>query len=143
MKKIIIFLIMVIIVVCGVFYMYVNYKATNQLTKNENKQYEQYIGKEIYGTELVSIMNKAMDSNYKNELEKDNNGKYIENNTNSIQIQIKMIDNDKTYEMETFSEAGMDKFIYYYSMIKFKGMKIEYHKTTQKVKYMLFEQITK
>ena len=36
----------------------------------------------------------------------------------------------------------MDKFVQYYNQIKFKCTKIEYHKSTDKVKYMLIEQIT-
>ena len=53
-----------------------------------------------------------------------------------------MLDNDKTYTMETIYNGGMDKFIQYYRDIKFKCTKIEYHKLTGKVKYMLFEQTT-
>lgn len=36
----------------------------------------------------------------------------------------------------------MDKFVQYYGQITFKCTKIEYHKTTKKVKYMYIEQIT-
>ena len=38
--------------------------------------------------------------------------------------------------------GGMENFIQYYNQIKFKCTIIEYHKDTNKVKYMLFEQIT-
>lgn len=53
-----------------------------------------------------------------------------------------MQDNEKTYAMETLYIGGMDKFVQFYSEIKFKCTKLEYHKATNKVKYMLFEQIT-
>ena len=53
-----------------------------------------------------------------------------------------MLDNDKTYTMETLYSGGMDKFVQYYNEIQFKCTNLEYHKTTNKVKYMLFEQIT-
>ena len=53
-----------------------------------------------------------------------------------------MLDTDETYNMETIYKGGMDKFVQYYGSIKFKCTKIEYHNKTQKVKYMLIEQIT-
>ena len=53
-----------------------------------------------------------------------------------------MLDNEKTYNMETFYGGGMDKFVQYYNEIKFKCTKLEYHKETKKVKYLLFEQVT-
>ena len=75
-------------------------------------------------------------------MSKDNKGRYIDNESNSIKIDIKMLDNDKTYTMETLYSGGMDKFVQYYNEIQFKCTNLEYHKTTNKVKYMLFEQIT-
>ena len=69
-------------------------------------------------------------------------GKYIDNKSNSINIDVKIIDNDKIYTMETLYNGGMENFIQYYNQIKFKCTIIEYHKDTNKVKYMLFEQIT-
>ncbi|MCI8470931.1 MAG: hypothetical protein HFJ35_05655 [Clostridia bacterium] len=142
MKKLAIFFLIVIIIVVGISYLYLNYKANYYTAKRENEQFVSYDGQEIYGNELTTIINKAVDNNEKNEIQKDNKGKYINNDNNSIQIEIKMLDNDKIYSMETFYEGGMDKFIQYYSEIKFKCTKIEYHTVTNRVKYMLFEQIT-
>ena len=137
MKKIALFFLIIIIIIVGVSYIYLNYKASYNNAKRENMQFESYYNKEIYGTELTTIINKAIDSNDNNEISKDEKGKYI-----SINIDIKIIDNDKTYQMETLYNGGMDKFIQYYSQIEFKCTKIEYHKYTNRVKYMLFEQIT-
>lgn len=142
MKKVLVFLGVMIIIICMVSYTYINYKNNYQAIQKQNSQYEKYIGKEIYGTELTTIMNKTIDINTKNEILKDSKGKYLENDTNSIQIQIKMLDKDLTYDMESFDQKGMNQFIYYYGTIKFKGMKIEYHEKTRQVKYLLFEQIT-
>lgn len=142
MKKLAIFFLIIIIIIVGISYMYLNYKANYYEAQRENKQFESYNGQEIYGTELATIINKAVDNNQNNDVEKDNKGKYINNDNNSIQIDIKILDNDKTYSMETLYSGGMDKFVQYYSEIKFKCTKLEYHKTTNKVKYMLFEQMT-
>lgn len=142
MKKIALFFLIIIIIIVGVSYIYLNYKASYNNAKRENMQFESYYNKEIYGTELTTIINKAIDSNDNNEISKDEKGKYIDNKNNSINIDIKIIDNDKTYQMETLYNGGMDKFVQYYSQIEFKCTKIEYHKYTNRVKYMLFEQMT-
>lgn len=122
--------------------MYLNHRADYYEAQRENMKFESYVGQEIYGTELVTIMNKAIDNNQMNEVQKDDKGKYRNNDYNSIQIDIKMLDNEKTYPMETLYSGGMDKFVLYYSEIKFKCTNLEYHEDTNKVKYMLFEQIT-
>ena len=122
--------------------MYLNYKANYYEAKKENKQFESYDGQEIYGAELATIINKAVNNNELNEVPKDTKGKYKNNDKNSIEIQIQIIDNKKTYEMETLYRGGMEKFVEFYNQIKFKCNKIEYHESTNKVKYMLFEQIT-
>lgn len=142
MKKLAIFFLIIIIIVVGISYLYLNNKAKFYEAQRENRQFESYNQKEIYGSELTTIINKAVDNNKNNEVLKDDKGNYINNENNSIQIEIKMLDNDKTYAMETLYNGGMDKFIQYYSDIKFKCTDLQYHKPTNKVKYMLFEQVT-
>ena len=142
MKKFIIFLICILIIVAVVSYMYLSYKANIYDAKLQNMGYENYLDKEIYGGVLASLINKAVDNNIQNKVEKDQNGIYIDNNTNSIDIDIKILDTDKTYNMEFLYNGGMDQFVKYYNQIKFKCTKIDYHQSTGKVKYMLFEQIT-
>lgn len=142
MKKIAIFFITAIFVVCGISYILLNYKANYNISKKANLEFENYLNEEIYGTDLATVINRAVDNNQKNEVEKNNKGIYLNNDRNSINIEIKMIDNDSIYQMETFYNNGIQKFINYYSKIKFKCTDIKYHQSTNKVKYMLFEQIT-
>ncbi len=142
MKKLAIFFLIIIISIVGISYLYLNYKSNYNIAQKENRQFETYNGQEIYGTELTTIINKAIDNNQNNEVQKDNKGNFIGNDSNSIQIDIKMLDNEKTYNMETLYNGGMDKFVQFYSEIKFKCTKLDYHRVTNKVKYMLFEQIT-
>ena len=142
MKKTIITLFTIILIIvtilCVNYYSYMNeYKSILK----ENKEFEQYKEKEIYGIELGAIINKVVDKNTKNRIEKDEQKIFISNEENSLHIEIYMIDNEQTYKMETFYNAGMEKFIQYYGDIKFKCSKIEYHKNTKRVKYLLFEQI--
>ena len=142
MKKIAIFFFILIVIIVGVSYAYINYRANYYEAKRENNQLESYYNQEFYGADVVTIINKAIDNNLTNQVQRDNKGKYIENETNSIKIDIKMLDNDTTYDMETLYAGGMDRFVQYYSQIKFKCTKVDYHKSNGKIKYMLIEQIT-
>ena len=142
MKKFVIFLVIVVAIVCTISYMYLNFKANRNIAITENMPYETYLNREIFGSDLASVINRAVNDNNKNKVEKDEKGIYIANDTNSIKIQVKITDNDTTYDMETFYNSGMDNFIKYYNQIKFKCTNVEYHKATNKIKYMLFEQIT-
>lgn len=142
MKKIAVFFTIIIIIVVGISYMYINYQNNINKVKKENSIYESYANREIRGTELATIINKAIDSNTKNDVEKDDKGKYIDNGNNSINIDIKMIDDDNTYNMEKIYNGGISTFTSYYYAIEFKCTKIDYHQNTSKIKYMLFEQIT-
>ena len=143
MKKLAIIFFIGIIIIVGISYMYLNYKFQYNESKKANNQFESYYNQEIYGSELATIMNKAIDKNESNQVTKDNKGKYINNDENSINIDIKMLDDDKTHFMEEFYMNGMQNFVKYYNPIKFKCTKIEYHKSTNNIKYMMFEQITK
>ena len=120
MKKIAIFFFIVIVIVVGISYTYINYKTNYYEAKRENNQFESYYNQEFYGAEVVTIINKAIDNNLTNQVQRDEKGRFIENDTNSIKIDIKMLDNDKTYDMETLYAGGMDKFVQYYNEIKFK-----------------------
>ena len=142
MKKISIFFIIIILIICTIFAMYISYKANYNISKKSNLSFEKYLNEEVYGSELATVINRAIDRNEKNEVEKNNKGIYQNNDTNSINIEIKMLDDDTIYQMETFYRGGIQNFINYYNNIKFKCVDIKYHSSTNQVKYMLFEQTT-
>jgi len=142
MKKIIMFFALIIIIVCIIFGLYIEYKANYNTLKKENLEFEKYLNKEIYGTQLATIINKAINNNEINEIEKDEKDIYLDNNENSINIEIKMTDNDVIYKMETIYNGKINNFVNYYGDIKFKCVEIKHHSSTNKVQYMLFEQIT-
>ena len=98
MKKIIIILVITLVIVSTMFYIYYNYKADVRQAKIENMKYEQYKDKEITGLELATVINKAIDQNEKNKINKNKKGIYIDNKQNSINIDIKFIDNDEVYK---------------------------------------------
>lgn len=114
--------------------------AIEQAVK-ENKSYESFYNKEILGTDVISIINKAIDSNEKNQVEKDEKGNYIDNFENSIEIKLKFKELDQIITMERINEVGMQQFWLNYGALSFKCTNIEYHTKTNNVKSMYFEQI--
>lgn len=142
MKKIAIFLLIIISIVSTISYLYLNSISNQRIAQKENIKFEIYKDEEITGAEVTTLINKAINSNQQNEVEKDKKGRYIDNETNSINIDIKFIDDDVTYNIEKIYNNGMDKFLTYYRDIKFKCVDVQYHDKKQKIKYMLFEQIT-
>lgn len=141
MKKFFIFLIIICFMTIGIWYVYQNYKINYKEIKSHNSEYEKYLNQDIYGIDLTTIINSAIDYNEQNNVAKDENDMYIDNNNNSIKIEVKIIDNKTTYQMEDFYKVGMENFLNYYGAIKFKCTKLEYHNNNF-VKYLLFEQIT-
>ena len=142
MKKFVIFFCIIIAILAIFWINYNNYKINHNRILSENFEYEELYNQEIYGTDLTTVINKVINNNEKNDVEKNSSQKYINNDTNSINIDIKMLDTEKTYSMEILYNGGIEKFVEYYGNIKFKCKKIEYHKSTGKVKYLYFEQIT-
>lgn len=141
MKKYVVLFITFVIAVVSILYGYFTYKYNNRSIIKSNLEFEYCLNKEIYGAELVTIINKAIENNEKNDIEKDNKGFYKENEDTSIKIEIKITDNNKTYNMETFYINGIDKFVKNYNMIKFKCLELRYHQTSKRVSYLYFEQL--
>lgn len=142
MKKIILFLISIVIIIVSIIGIkYYSYMVEQKNVIKENAEYEKYKDKEIYGIDIATLINKTVDKNEKNDITKDDDGKYIQNSENSIEIEIYMADNETTYKMEAFYNSGTEQFIQYYGNIKFKCSKIEYHEKTGRIKYILFEQV--
>lgn len=142
MKKLIIFFAVIIVIISAISLIYFNYKAEYNMAKRSNMEFEQYLNKEIDGMEVATAINKAVDNNEKYEISKNNKGIYLGDNENSIRIEIKMTDDNSIYQMETIYNSGIQNFINYYGNIKFKCTNIEYHNSSNKVKYILFEQIS-
>ena len=136
MKKIIIFCSIVLVIIATVWFNYMNYKSNYNSTLKENLEFEKLYQKEIYGTDLTTIINKVINSNEQNNVEI-NEKKYINNDKNSINVDIKMVDIDSIYSMETLYNGGMEKFIEYYGNIQFKCTQIEYHKSKKKLTFFV------
>ena len=143
MKKFIVLFSIVISIVAVLAFNYINYTNNQNEVKRYNLELGKNYQKEIYGIDLTTTINKVINNNEKNNVEKNQQGRYINNNSYSINIDIKMIDLDRVFTMEELYNGGMEQFVQYYGNIQFKCTKIEYHKKTGKISYMYYEQITK
>ena len=142
MKKIAISILIMIVIVSTMTYMYLSYLANFQNAQKSNREFEVYLNRQISGWELTTIINKAIDNNRQNDIEKDKKGKYIDNGTNSLRIEIQFIDDEVTYSMENIAQTGTDLFFVYYKDIQFQNKEVQYHDRTNQISYMLFEQVT-
>ena len=146
MKKNLIILISILLIICAfVVYFVINYRNMQMQAQINNKEYNTYKDKTIVGTTLVSIINKTVDNNEKNNIEKDNSNVYVENEDNSIKIYIYFLDEDgkrivTPYTMEQIYNKGSDSFIKLYGTSNFTCTNIDYHSKTGNVKSLTFEQ---
>lgn len=144
MKKVLILILIVlsVIVIASIRYISNEYTVTAEIQKI-NKEYELYKDKKLLGTDVTTAINKALDSNERNEIPKNEKGFYIENDTNSIKVEIIMYNEDdvKTYQMETIQKVGITGFINNFNLIDFTCSKIEYHEKTKMISKILFEQV--
>ncbi len=149
MKKsfiIIILITLFLIVISSVVAINIRNKAS-RVVKMENKAFEQYLNSEIYGTDVMTLINKADNTNKSNGVQKDTKGYYIKNNTNSIQIDIEFITDEEeekttTYKMEQILKLGSSEFIKNFNEAKFKCTSKDYHKETGKLAYIKFTHIS-
>lgn len=141
MKKYIILAIIVIMAVTAIGYLYLNYISNSKATTNSNKNYESLLNKTITGNEIATYINQIIDKNTKNGVEKGSNGYYIDNNENSIIVEIKFKDSDNIFRIEQIYNNGIEKFINLYANLNFKCTKLEYHNKTKLVSYLYFEEV--
>ncbi len=120
-----------------------SYRSKLIKIQKENEQYEEYYNIEILGTELISIINKTVDINEKNDIQKNEQGHYIDNEKNSISIYIDFAykEDVMTLSMEDIYSSGTEAFIKRYSTASFKCTNISYHEKTKLVKSLTFEEI--
>ena len=146
MKKsvIIISLILIAAIAISVSLISLNSKTSKAILK-QNSKYEQYLQGTIYGTDIITLINKSISNNETNNVEKDKKGYYINNNTNSIQIDLVMITDEEkekttTYKMEAISKLGTTEFIKNFNIAEFKCTKKEYHSQTGQIAYIELSQ---
>ena len=139
-NKIMLILIAFLVILALTSYFIYNYRAQFLASQETNKIFESYYNAQMLGTELVSVINRTEDINNKNNVDKNEQGMYIENDTNSIKVYIKLKykDDYTTLEIEKILQDGTDNFIKTYGTASFKGEEISYHEKTGNVKAIVF-----
>ena len=132
-QKLIVIISIFLIIIFGITYYIYNQNLINEKAFKNNKELESYTKNEITGTELVTLINKAIDINETKAVKKDNNLKYIEDSTNSIKMDIKFLEKDDIVQMESIYNLGIEEFVKYYSKRKFKCTDIKYHNKTKNI----------
>lgn len=150
MRKIVIIGSIIIIAIIIVVMQISNIQNQKQQAMAFNKQYEDYQNKDLYGIDIVTVINKATDNNEKYSISKDEKGIYIEDDKNSIKVELNLISkvNEATGEktmitrpMERLQEVGLDGFITNFNLTTFQCKEIEYHKKTGRISKIVFEQV--
>ena len=140
-KSIFVVLLILFIIICIICVTLINFNAEKSKIQNENMLYEKYLNKKILGTELATIINRAINQNEENKVLKDEKGYYIDNYKNSIKIDLKMNTIEKTYPMEEIYKSKTATFVQNFNEIYFECIKIEYHKNTGRISKLIFEEL--
>ena len=135
MKKIFFSIILVVVLILAIVLVGISdkNKKNNEISKF-NAQFEKYNKETLYGTDILSIINKAIDNNEQYAIEKNQDGFYIENDTNSVKVEITLLTTDEDgktkeviHQMEELEKAGLDEFISIFNLTTFEFSKIEYN----------------
>ena len=145
-KQLVLLLVIVLIVIIIISTNIIQRQSEQNIIKKSNSDYEIYLNKTIYGTDIASIINKAINQNKQNNVEQDDKGNFLDNNENSILIDLIMITDEEkqektTYSMETIQKVGITSFIENFSLTTFKSSNVEYHNKTGKISKITFEQL--
>lgn len=144
MKKGIIILIICVIVIIAPFIILISrYQEERSEVRKFNLEFEQYKQQETYGTNIASLINYAINNNEKYNIKKDENGKYIDDNKYCMRLEVKMLSSENeyktiTYDMETISSLGVDRFVKNFNLLDFKCNDIIYN-SYGRVSKLVFE----
>lgn len=140
-KKLLVILGIFIIILLFVVYLLYNYRKDVIQMQSFNRQYEVYYDKTILGTDLATVLNKAMDHNKKNDIAKDSKDRYYIETDKSLLVEIKFSEKEEIVKMEDILSKEVETFISFYGAASFKCTKIEYHESNKQVKSLYFEQV--
>lgn len=140
MKKIVLIFVIIIAILSSFCYIYSQKKITKNKKIASYDKYQKLLDTEIPGTDLASLINESIDKNKTNEVSSEN-GLYIENDDNSMIIEIKFIESDNPIRGEKIYLNGIDRFIELYGSSNFKCTKVDFHKKNYEIKYLYFEEM--
>ncbi len=135
MKKNLLYILVIFIIVIAIILVHISDKNSkrNEIAKF-NVQYEQYFGHTIYGSDVLTMINKAIDNNQENNIPRDENNYYIDDDKSSVKIELVLLSKndeneveEKTYSMETLEKAGLSGFITNFNLTPFECSNVEYN----------------
>lgn len=137
MKKTIIFLICIFVLIVASTYAYYQSRQSEKLAINRfNYQYEKFLNKDLQVTDVVTLINKAIDDNTKIQTNESEKG-----NQNQLEIVFKFQDVDKTYKMGDLISASLDGFRNSFEYSTFRISECIYNKGTTRIEKILIEEI--
>ena len=142
MKKIFIYILTLVIILLAIISINISNKNTeNNNIKNFNLQYEVYQNKALQGTDVVTLINKAINNNEKNKISKDEKGFYIENDETSVKIIVILYNeqDEVQAEMETINKVGIQNFISNFNLTEFEISEIKYNSLGRVSKIILVQ----
>ena len=140
-KTLIIILILFVAILAAVSMTVVDLQQTGKQVKQFNQIFEEYKDKSLLGSEVASLINKAIDNNEKNQISKNDKGIYQEDGKYSVQIFVKLEKEGDYFTMERINALKITEFVKNFSLQDFKCTGIEYHKETKRVSKVYFESI--
>ena len=140
-KTLIIMLILFVAILAAVSIAVVDLQQTGKQVKQFNQIFEEYKDKSLLGSEVASLINKAIDNNEKNQISKNDKGIYQEDGKYSVQILVKLEKEGEYFTMERINALKITEFVKNFSLQDFKCTGIEYHKETKRVSKVYFESI--
>ncbi|MBQ9297819.1 MAG: hypothetical protein IJ223_02090 [Clostridia bacterium] len=140
-KQTILIIILLIVVILIVAFLVAQNVQKSRILANYNNQYEVCKTKNVYGTDIATLINMAIDNNEKNNIPKDDKDYYIPDDENSVKIYLKLQEEGENFPMERIFKLGIIEFVKNFNLETFKCTKINYHLKTGKVSEVYFEYI--
>lgn len=135
MKKIIWTIIFVVIIIMVVISIKIADNSKKQKSiSGFNAGFEEYINKTIYGADVLTIINKAIDNNKFYNIKKDEKDFFIDDDNYCLKVELTLLSSNEkeevqevVYQMEVLEKARLDKFITSFSLTAFECTDIEYN----------------
>lgn len=140
MKKSLCIIIIFFIIIIGLTLIFMNnIQSVYKENQKENYVYAKYLNKEVMGTDVATLINRAVDNNEKYNIQKDDKGNYIDDDKYCIKIFVKLQTDGKYYNMETIYSNNVAEFVKNFNLEDFKCTNITYHNSTKRVATVYFE----
>ena len=140
-KNLIIMLILFVIILGAATIWIVDLQQTEKQVLQFNKTFEDYKDKISLGSEVATLINKAIDNNEKEQINKNDKGIYQDDGKYSVQVFIRLEKDGDLFSMERINALKITEFVKNFSLQDFKCTGIEYHKETKRVSKIYFEAI--